>query len=341
LNPTAVYVQTNDADANELIAFGRADDGTLFPLGRAATGGRGNGKPHLPSQSSVALSPDGRFVLVTNAGSDDVSVLSVDGPALVSRVASGGASPKSVAVHGSLVYVLNTEGDPGVAGFRLGEDGSPAPIAGAGGALSSPDADPAQVAFSPDGQTLVVTERGTNGISTFAVREDGTLDGPTAFPSAGATPYGFDFARDGALVVTEAFGGEVGAAAASSYRFDGATALRTVSSSVGNTRSEVCWAAATRDGRFVFVTNFGDGTISSYEIGDDGSLSLRDAIAATTVEGAKGVRDEAISRDGGFLYALDADAQRVFGYAVGEDGTLSPIGAVGGVPATVAGLAAS
>src|SRR5439155_3421868 len=212
LNPTAVYVQTNDADANELIAFGRADDGTLFPLGRAATGGRGNGKPHLPSQSSVALSPDGRFVLVTNAGSDDVSVLSVDGPALVSRVASGGASPKSVAVHGSRVCVLNTEGDPGVAGLRLGEDGSPAPIAGAWRALSSPAADPAQVAFSPDGQTLVVTERGTNGISTFAVREDGTLDGPTAFPSAGATPYGFDFARDGALVVTEAFGGEVGAA---------------------------------------------------------------------------------------------------------------------------------
>jgi hypothetical protein len=31
----------------------------------------------------------------------------------------------------------------------------------------------------------------------------------------------------------------------------------------------------------------------------------------------------------------------VFGYAVGDDGTLSPIGAVGGVPATVAGLAAS
>jgi 6-phosphogluconolactonase len=262
-----IYVQTNDADANELIAFGRADDGALFPVGRATTGGRGNGKPHLPSQNSVVLTPDGRFVLVTNAGSDDVSVLSIEGPALVSRAASGGVSPTSVAVHGSLVYVLNAEADPGVSGFRLGSDGTLTAIDRSTRPLSSRDADPAQVAFSPDGRTLVVTERGTNGISTFAVGEDGLLDGPTAFPSAGTTPYGFDFARDGALVVTEAFGGEVGAAAASSYRFEGSTVLRTVSSSVRNTRSEVCWAAATRDGRFVFVTNFGDGTISSYAIG--------------------------------------------------------------------------
>jgi DNA-binding beta-propeller fold protein YncE len=287
------------------------------------------------------LSDDARFVLVANTGSDDVSVLSADGPTLVSRVPSGGAAPKSIAVNGSTIYVLNTDAHPSVSGFRLGRDGSLTAIEGSTRPLSSDDADPAQVAFSPDGRTLIVTERGTNTISTYAVREDGTLDGPAVVPSAGATPYGFDFARDGALVVTEAFGGEVGAAAASSYRFDGATSLRAVSSSVRNTRSEVCWAAATRDGRFVFVTNFGDGTISSYEIGDDGSLSLLDPVAATTVEGAKGVRDEAVSRDGSFLYALDADARRVFGYAVGADGTLSPVGSIDGVPATVAGLAAS
>ena len=87
-----------------------------------------------------------------------------------------------------------------------------------------------------------------------------------------------------------------------------------MSGSVGDTRSEVCWAAVTNDGRFVYVTNFGDGTISSYEIAGDGSLQLRDAVAASTRLGEKGVRDEAISRDGAYLYAIDADAQKLFGW---------------------------
>jgi len=51
--------------------------------------------------------------------------------------------------------------------------------------------------------------------------------------------------------------------------------------------------------------------------------------------------DAAISRDGRFLYAIDADAQRVFGWTLSEDGRLDQIGEFEGVPATVAGLAAS
>jgi 6-phosphogluconolactonase (cycloisomerase 2 family) len=155
-------------------------------------------------------------------------------------------------------------------------------------------------------------------------------------PSSGATPYGFDFTNDGTLVVTEAFGGTVGAAAASSY----GARLAPVSRSVANTRSEVCWAAVTKDGRYVFVTNFGDGTISSYSIAGDGSLELVDAVAGSTTLGAKGVRDEALSADGRFLYALDADARRVFAFAVRDDGRLDPVGDVDGLPETAAGLAA-
>jgi hypothetical protein len=41
------------------------------------------------------------------------------------------------------------------------------------------------------------------------------------------------------------------------------------------------------------------------------------------------------------LYALDADSNRIFGWAVDDDGALGPIGSWEGLPATVAGLAAS
>ena len=142
------------------------------------------------------------------------------------------------------------------------------------------------------------------------------------------------------MVVTEAFGGATGAAAASSYAVTDPGRLAPVSGSVGDTRSEVCWAAITNDGHFAYVTNFGDGTISSYAVAGDGGLELRDAVAGSTRLGQPGVRDEAITRDGRFLYAIDADAQLVFGWAVGRDGDLSLIGSFEGVPATVAGLAA-
>jgi 6-phosphogluconolactonase (cycloisomerase 2 family) len=336
----AVYVQTNDAAANEVIAFARGGDGALQRLGRFGTGGRGTGVPHLASQGSLALTADGRSLLVVNAGSDELSLLAVEdgGLRLADRVPSGGATPTSVAVHGSLVYVLN-HGTPGVAAFRIEADRLVA-LEGSPRELSSPDADPAQVAFSRDGRTLAVTERGTDSISAFAIDERGYASGPATIRASGRTPYGFDFTEDGAMVVTEAFGGEVGAAAAASYSVAEPGRLAPISGSVRDTRSEVCWAVVSHRGRVAYVTNFGDGTISSFAIGDDGGLALRDAVAGVTRLGEKGIRDEAISADGRHLYAIDADAQQLFGWAIGEDGALAPIGAVDGVPVTVAGLAA-
>jgi 6-phosphogluconolactonase len=337
----AVYVQTNDATDNEVVAFRRSDDGALSPLGRHSTGGRGTGEPHLPSQGSVVLSEDARWLLVANAGSDEVSVFAVEseGLRLTGRAGAGGRTPTSVAVRGDVVYVLNN-GTPNLCGFKF-EDGQLAPLEGSERNLSSADADPAQIAFTVDGSALVVTERGTDSVSSYRVDEDGYAEGPSSIKSSGQTPYGFDFTPTGTLVVTEAFGGALGEAAASSYGSSGPGDLTPVSRSIADTRSEVCWAAVTNDGHSAFVTNFGDGTISSYAIGNDGTLLLRDPVAATTREGEKGVRDEAISRDGRYLYAIDADAQKVYGWSVGEGGELSAVGEFDGLPATVAGLAAS
>jgi 6-phosphogluconolactonase (cycloisomerase 2 family) len=340
-----VYVQTNDAAGNELIAFRRSAEGKLSPLGRYQTGGRGTGEPHLASQNSVVLTRDARRLLVVNAGSDDVSLFAVDGDALrlTARVGSGGRRPTSIAAHARFVYVLNSGGEgakPSLHGFTL-DATQLISLRDSTRELASEDADPAQISFSPDGRTLVVTERGTNSISTYVVDERGYAAGPNQIESSGATPYGFDFADTGALVVTEAFGGEVGAAAASSYALRGAGQLTPVSTSVADTRSEVCWAAVTRDGRFAYVTNFGDGTISSYRIESDGSIELLEPVAASTRLGVKGIRDEALTRDGRYLYALDADAQKIYGWVVGEDGQLAPLGDFDGLPPTVAGLAAS
>jgi 6-phosphogluconolactonase len=337
----AVYVQTNDASENEVVAFSRAEDGTLAPLGRYVTGGKGTGEPHLASAGSVVLSDDGQWLLVVNAGSDDLSLFAVqpDGLRLAGQAGTGGTTPTSVTVRGTLVYVLNN-GSPNISAFSL-MDGKLTVLPDSVRPLSAPDADPAQLSFTADGGELIATERGTNSVSSYLVDERGYAEGPATTKSSGQTPYGFDFTSDGSLVVSEAFGGAKGAAAASSYAVSGAGELKVISGSVGDTRSEVCWVVVTDDDRFAYVTNFGDGTVSSYDIAADRSLKLRDPVAGSTGRDQKGLRDEATSGDGRYLYAIDPDAQKLFGWAVGPDGQLTPAGESGGIPATVAGLAAS
>jgi 6-phosphogluconolactonase len=332
-----VVTQSNDREHNELVAFRREDDGSLTSLGTFPTKGAGSGAPHLQSQGSVTMTRDGRHVLVTDAGSGNLAVFAVEagGTALVQTVPAGSA-PRSVAEHDGLVYVLDT-GEPSVAGLRWDGDGLE-PLAGSRRTLPE-GADPAQVGFSPDGRFLVVTARGRDELLTFPVGASGLLGNPAVTPSSGPTPYGFAFTPGGVLVVTEAFGARTGAAAASSYRLDGG-GLATASTSIGNGRSEICWAVVTPDGRHAFTTNFADGAVSAWAVGTEGTLELRDAVAGVTEDGRKGLRDEALSADGRFLYALDADARRIYGWSVGEDGRLSPIGSWGELPAAAAGLAA-
>jgi 6-phosphogluconolactonase len=335
----AVYVQTNAAP-NEVIAFRRDADGSLDRIESMATGGDGNGSPHLQSQGSVTLTGDGQHLLVTNSASDDVSVFSVaaDGSIELRERVHTGATPRSVAERDGLVVVLNTR-EPGLASFRLNAEGI-VRVEGGDQRLDASHADPAQVAFSPDGSMVVITERATDSIVTYEVAPEGTFGASSAVASEGPTPYGFAFTSGGTLIVAEAFGAEKGAAAASSYAIeDGSLVART--SSVGNGRSEICWAVVTPDDRFAFTTNFADGAVSRFAIASDGSLSLEDATAGISVDGMPGLRDEALSSDGRFLYAIDADGGRIYGWAVEAEGALEPVGSWDGLPATVAGLAAS
>ena len=48
-----------------------------------------------------------------------------------------------------------------------------------------------------------------------------------------------------------------------------------MTASVGNGRSEICWAVVTPDGRYAFTTNFADGAVSRYAIGTGGDSCWR------------------------------------------------------------------
>ena len=331
-----VYLMSNANGPNEVLVFSRAADGSLAARPSVPTGGLGTGSG-LGNQSAVVLSDDGRWLLVANPGSDDVTVFRVRHGELerTDVQASGGDMPVSIAVHGSLVYVLNAGSPNSVTGFRLRSDGSLQPIAGSSRPLSAASTAPAQVGFDPRGRVLVVAEKATDMLTTFVVHRDGLLSSPNSRASEGQTPFGFGFDLRGRLIVSEATTGSV-----SSYRVGRDGGLTAISPAVSTTQTAACWIAVSRNGRFAYSTNGGSGSVTGLRIGHDGSLHLLDADGRTGVTGSGSVPlDAAFSLGGRYLYVLSSGLHEVSVFRFGPDGSLTPLPGASGLPATANGMA--
>ena len=208
-----VFTMTNSPTGNAVLAFHIAAGGALVPAGSFATHGNGTGVS-LADQGALALTSDHRYLLVVNAGDNTISVFRVHASgsgALLTfsdRVKSRGVEPVSLTVHGPIVYVLNAgsaSSAGNIAGFYLGDHGLLFPLPGSRQPLStSAPTGPAEVAFSPSGNLLVVTEKSTSLIDAYAVNARGIAQPPVTTVSNGSTPYGFAFTPQGALVVSDA-----------------------------------------------------------------------------------------------------------------------------------------
>lgn len=333
----AVFVMSNDADSNEVIAYERTDIGTLLNPHRFRTEGRGSGGTvdPLASQGSVTLSEDRSLLFAVNAGSGTVSVFRVDGARLeLTDVAPiAGSEPNAVAQHGDLVYVLDTAGSSNVVGFYL-RDGRLKSIPNSLRRLSGNGVGSASIAFSPDGRLLLVTERATSQIDAFAVLPDGTLSTIRETPSAGPGAFAVAFAPNGAVLVSETGPGAADASAISSYSVGPDGTLVPISTSVPTLGTANCWNAVTPDGMFVYTSNAGSSNISGFALSGKGALSpLPGTVVGINPSGAANI-DIAVSADGKFLYSLNARAGSIGVFAITPaEGTLTNLGTVSGLPA--------
>jgi 6-phosphogluconolactonase len=334
----AVFVMTNAADHNQIIAYRRAADGSLQEGRTYWTEGRGSGgvTDPLASQGSLTLSQDRPLLFAVNAGSGDISVFRFNGAGLqlLERVASGGSEPVAVAQRGTLVYVVNAGGGSNVVGFRLGPNGGLTRISHSQVYLSTGNSGPGSLAFSPDGQFLLVTEKVTNSIDVFHVQTDGSLAPIKVNASAGPGAFSVQFAPSGAALVAETGpAGGTNASAISSYAVLSNGTLSAISTSVPTLGAATCWSAITPDGKFVYTSNAGSANISGFSIGSDWSLT---AISGTTVgtnpSGSTNL-DLAISGDGKFLYSLNSGTGTVSIFGINSDGTLNSLGDVAGLSA--------
>lgn len=336
----AVYALSNAPAGNAVLVWERAADGALTPAGSYPTGGTGTGGS-LNSQGAIILSEEGRWLFAVDAGSNQIASFRVtaDGLSQADHTSSGGTMPTSLAISGNLLYVLNAGGTGNIAGFRVGNDGSLQPVAGSARPLSGNATAPGQVAFSPDGNLLVVTERATNNISTYTIGADGLATGPKVFASSGATPFGFAFGKHGTIVVSEA-NGAPGASAASSYTYDDAGNLHLVSGSVSTTQGAACWTVITQNGRYAYTANAASGSITGFSIGKGGELTLLNADGRTGVTGAGSApSDMALSHNSQFLFVRSGRNNMIGAFAVGSDGSLQSLPGAS-LPAGAVGIAA-
>jgi len=345
----AVYVLTNQVE-NTVAVFNRDASGMLTSAGEFSTGGAGDPVPQgtdpatdpLASQGALILDQGHQFLYAVNAGSNQISVLSISGSTLnlVDVVDSGGIRPISLTIRDNLLYVLNEGGTPNITGFTVGGDGTLTPLASSTQPLiGGTAADPAEVSFNPSGNLLIVTEKAGNRIDTYVIDGNGLPSAPMENLSNGMTPFGFAFNNPGFLVVSEAFGGAPNQSAASSYNPGNDGVLSVVSGSVANSQTASCWVVITNNGHTAFVSNTGSGTISNYDLtSNDGTLTLVNSVAGDVGANSAPI-DMALNISSQFLYVLAGGLQSVVSFRVEQDGSLTLIDTDGGLPLGAQGIA--
>jgi 6-phosphogluconolactonase len=362
----SVYVLTNLAQGNTVVAFHRNTDGTLTFVEEVATGGLGSGPGELPpgfgtgpgpnpldSQDGLILTEDGRFLIGVNSKSNDVSVFAVNNDGTlkwVDRAATDGTFPVSIAHNRNLIYVLNEgespdqmlAGVPNITGFVLDAAGKLHKIPHATDVAGDPNSGPSEITFSQDGRFLITTEMFTSLVKVWALNQDGTMDERFVIPANNPTPLAVAIGGHNIVLTTEGndSGHRVGVpngATISSYRLSGDGTLEPIDKAAPINKTGSCWVRFTPDHRFAFTGDTGSGTVSSFAVSKDGGLTL---LGSVDTGGVTSVPiDLTVTPNGKFLYVLASFIGEVEGFRIEENGSLTPVGSANGLPITIQGIA--
>ena len=360
-----VYVLSNDYhdNANAVLAYKRASDGTLTPLQGSPflTRGSGVGNPSEAlgpddTDDPLVISPDGRYLLAVNGGSNTVAVFAIEKDGSLSMVsgspfASGGQTPCSIAINGVDVYVANKSLDPmhtitqlpNYVGFTMDGHGRLEQVPG-GKVEVLAGSSPSQVLVSNDHAHVFATD-----FLAFMV--------PTEVPAG--TLVSFDLAAGGGLkmapgspyVLPSGDGGALGlaehpfqpvlyvgfpvAASVGVYSVDAASGVLSLTGTV-SAGAAACWLRTNANGTRLYVLNSGENSVGVYDIRNAtapvfmSKLVLKDSGPA----GAAGDFALNFSPEGNILYVVDQDIKPSAGgdynllhsLAVGTDGTLTEPG---------------
>lgn len=345
-----IYTVSNEIQSNHVIAF-EVDkrNGRLSELGSFATQGTGTGAP-IGNQAALATDASDRWLFVTNAGDGSVTSFRIqpEGLEFVSRIESGGTSPISVTVFGTLVYVLNegsgNEADApefkydNISGLRFNTNGELEPIENSTRIIDNTQLTaPAQIGFNKSGTVLLVTEKATNTLTTFVMQTNDTpADQPLKRPSAVPTPFGFEFGDRDFVFITEANGGGQGVTA--SYRVNRETGAVSSLVDLIDMGLATCWTVLSRDQTIGYSVNTGTDSLSLYRINFDGTMETFFNNPNRVVNTGAAPRDAVLTQNNRFFFVLNNGDGEIQGFRVLRDGRISRNGQPVSVPTSVTGL---
>ncbi len=171
-----------------------------------------------PHAHSATLTPDNRFVIVADLGTDELAVYRLDATAGKlgehARVKTRpGAGPRHLAFHpdGQRVYVANEldstvtvydyDAASGALRERQSVEGLPP---------GAPENTAADIHLSPSGDRVYMSNRGHNSLAVFSVEADGRLTRIAAPSCGGNWPRNFALAPGGRFIlVANQYSGEV------------------------------------------------------------------------------------------------------------------------------------
>ena len=353
----AVYTMNNAAASNYVIVFARRLDGALVRTDSVATDGQGSG-PHpvfgtdpLESQDALILHESNRLLFAVSAGSNEVTSFVVGAGGRLTRastVSSGGQFPVSLSSRANVLYVVNAMGGGNISGFLINPDGTLVPLPNSTRPLSGAAmVGPGSIRISPNGTTIVVTEKPTNRLVVYALGANGLPSTErTIITSPGPTPFGADFDARGHYILSIGNIGPNRAAvpdgsSVASMTFAGVTPT-VVGGLVPTTETAACWVQITEDGRFAYITNTGSGSISGFRIAVNGTLTPVTPDGKTASTGAMSQPLDMAFADA-YLYALTSGDRGIRGFRAASDGSLTPVPGAemsGVFPVSVTGLAA-
>ncbi|KAF8535692.1 hypothetical protein BDD12DRAFT_892068 [Trichophaea hybrida] len=322
----AVYFSTNDPTGNAVITIQVDEDGLLAMGNKYPTGGKGGigidaktGKPALPdplsSQDSLQVGDD--FLFVVNAGSNSLSMFSIDtaNPTYLTLVGepvdTQGEFPVSVAYSSALkqACVVNGGAVSNVACYTVDRAAGLAPVEGFmvkdfGLNQTTPPMGPlstvSDIFFSPDSSGLHVTIKGPNfgdgSLLSFPCNIESRLcKAPTANkPNGTAVLFGSSFINKTTFLAADASFGAVTIQIDKTATGFEQTVLSTTPI---NGQRATCWTAFSRKTNTVFVTDAQVNHIVEINP-DNGSI----VSTVNLTNSGKGNFDLQVGGD--FLYAL-------------------------------------
>ena len=321
-----VYVNDNTAGTNTIGAFDRHADGSLTREAGSpfAAGGAGTGAG-LASQGALQISPDGRFLIAADAGSNQISVLRISATvhsgwsamAWCPPVASCRSAWPSTAIwctsRTPVTPAVTTPGSGCAAAVALRR--SPARLPRCPVVLSPATCCSTAMAASSPGPASA-----SSMIDSFTVGRDGRLTAApgSPFPAQGLGPFGSEFrpTNPDQLFVSNAHNTATDSGTVSAFRDSGNGVLSSIGSSpFADQQMAPCWVEITHNGQFLFTVNTASGTISRYSITPGGTLTL---LGSTPVRASGGVGavNARLSPGGRYLYVDESKLGAVGAFTV-------------------------